>query len=549
MSDINKRSLGDILSASQIITQEDVTAALDEQKRVGCRFGEALVSLGIVTQEDIDWALSNQLDIPYIRLKQEMIDQAATSLIPASIARTYNCIPLIRAGGELNIALADPLNRSAVEAVERASGCSVNISVALLREIREMIDVFYGCDPQDSMGFDSRAFSADTLEAINADLSGGVLLDYLLIHILQERLTSLSLQPLGDQVLVRGKRAGTATTIGTLAPNHYPELTLRLRKSAAVLQSGSRAAGGLLAFSYRTREVAFQVDVLQGVGGDLITVRLQIDAQVPSRLVELHLPAAQESAFAELARAGRGVTFFASHDAVERDRFIDLMLEEIDTAGRNVLVLGEGPGRMQKRFPRVPLPESAAESARLIIDSLEHDPDILVIADVTEGPAFSAACRAAMRGKRVLAGLDLQGTRNCLQHLLRFQQKNSFLPVFVDGVVAVAAVQALCPTCRTEYAPSREELAVMDLDQTPRMFLHATGCDACGYRGYSRRRFLVDVLPFDDRFLQTFEQTSDVAVLDSHLRLTGHLGIAAEALELLQRGEISPEEYIASIIL
>jgi type II secretory ATPase GspE/PulE/Tfp pilus assembly ATPase PilB-like protein len=549
MSDIKKGTLGDILSASQIITPDDISAALDEQKRSGTRFGEALVSLGIVTQEDIDWALSNQLDIPYIRLKQEMIDPAAIALIPASMARAYNCIPLIRAGGELNIALADPLNRTAVEAIERESGCSVNISVALLREIREMIDAFYGCDQQESMGFDSAAFPAETLGAINADLSGAILLESLLIFSLQNRLTSLSMQPFGDAVLIRGKKRDTVSTIGSLAPNHYPELSLRLRKAAAVPQSGNRAGSGILTFSHSSREVAFQIDIMQGVGGDFTTIRPQVDTQIPARLAELQLPLEQESAFAALARAGRGVTFFASHNARERDRFMDLMLEEIDTAGRNVIILGEGPGRMLKRFPQIPLPQSSAECARLIMDSLDHDPDILVIADATEGPAFSAACRAAMRGTRVLAGLDIQGTHNALQHLLLFQQRNCFLPVFVNGVVSVAGIQLLCPSCRAEYTPPREELAAMRLDQAPSVFYNATGCDICGHRGFSERRFLVDVLRFDARFLQVFEQSADVAALESHLRQSGHIGIDGEALELLSRGEISPEEFIASIIL
>lgn len=548
MADIKKGTLGDILSASQIITADDIAAALAEQQRAGGRFGEALVNLGIVTQEDIDWALSNQLDIPYIRLKQDMIDPAAVALIPAAMARTYNCIPLIRAGGELNIALADPLNRPAVEAIERESGCSVNISVALLREIREMIDAFYGCVRQDSMGFDSTAFPADTLEAINADLNGGILLDYLLIFFLQNRLASLSVQPCGDTVLIRAKRSGTAATIGTLAPNHYPEFSLRLRKAAAVPQSGSRSGSGLLAFSYRSREVVFQVSVLQGVGGDITTIRLQIDTRTPARLVELHLPAEQESAFAALARAGRGATFLASHNARERDLFLDLMLEEMDTGGKSVIILGEGPGRMRKRFPHVPLPDSAAECARLVMDSLEHDPDILVIADATEGPVFSAACRAAMRGKLVLAGLDIQGTRNVLQHLLHFQQRHSFLPASVNGVVSVAGIQLLCPSCRVEYTPADEELAAMRLEQPP-VFFRAAGCDACGHRGFSQRRLLVDVLPFDDRFLRAFEQSSDVAVLDNRLRQAGYRGIDVECRELLNRGEVSPEEFIASTIL
>src|SRR6185369_13707961 len=121
---LRKGSLGDILLTSQIITESDIRAALEEQNRTGERIGEVLVNLGIVTQEDIDWALSNQLDIPYIRLKKEMIDPEAISLIPAGLARTFNFIPLIRAAGELSIAIADPLNRTAIEAIERQTGLS-----------------------------------------------------------------------------------------------------------------------------------------------------------------------------------------------------------------------------------------------------------------------------------------------------------------------------------------------------------------------------------------------------------------------------------------
>ncbi|MDU0457086.1 MAG: pilus assembly protein PilB, partial [Geobacteraceae bacterium] len=168
---IKKGSLGDILSASQIISEADISLALEEQKRTGARFGEALVNLGIVTQEDIDWALSNQLDLPYIRLKSDIIDPDAVKLIPAAMARKFNLIPLIKAGGELNIAIADPLNKPAIEAVEQHSGCTVNISVALIREIREMIEVFYGSSGRDSLGFTSGAFAEKALDAINADLT------------------------------------------------------------------------------------------------------------------------------------------------------------------------------------------------------------------------------------------------------------------------------------------------------------------------------------------------------------------------------------------
>src|SRR6185369_3468974 len=149
---VKKGSLGAILSACNIISEADIEAALELQGRSGARLGEALITLGSVTQEDIDWALSNQLDLPYIRLKADMIDPDAVRLVPAATARKFNLIPLIKAGRELSIAISDPLNKAAIAAVEQVSGCQVNISVALIREIREMIDACYGSSEQEHLG-------------------------------------------------------------------------------------------------------------------------------------------------------------------------------------------------------------------------------------------------------------------------------------------------------------------------------------------------------------------------------------------------------------
>jgi len=316
---IKKGSLGEILSACNIINEDDITAALEEQGRSGARFGEALIALGIVTQEDIDWALSNQLDLPYIRLKVDMIDPDAVRLVPAATARKYNLIPLIKAGGELSIAISDPLNKAAIAAVEHLSGCQVNISVALIREIREMIDACYGSNEQEQLGFDSSAFSEKVLETINNDLSGSKLLDYLLIFILQNRLSSLSLQPMGETVMVSGRRSGISRPVGSLAGTYYPDVTLKIRKSIGSAAQSEPSSDGLLTFSYRSHPITFRITSMAGFDGEYITIRPHLSASVPNRLADLHLPAGQEADFIQLSRRRQGITFFASRNTQERD--------------------------------------------------------------------------------------------------------------------------------------------------------------------------------------------------------------------------------------
>lgn len=544
-----KGPLGCILSASQIITEEDIAKAIEEQKRSGCRFGEALLQLGIATQEDIDWALSTQLDIPYIRLKRELIDAEALALIPPLMARTHKLIPLLRTGNELTIAIADPLNRKAIEEVELHTGLKVNTSVAHLQEIAAMIALCYGDAGRNDLGFASRNFSDKALTIINSDVSGQKLLEYLLTFLIKNHLSSISLQPFDDIVSVIARHNGATTPIATLKKTYYPQINTILRKLAGMACPDNKAASGVLPFSYRNTPVSFLIATMPGYHGDYATLRPYIDSRIPHNITGLSLPREQETAFQTLASTQHGVTFFASRNKHERSRFMDLMLGESDLNSKKVLILGLEPGRMHKRFANIKLPEQDMERSQLIMDALDHEPDILVIEDATEPLSFAAACRAAMLGKRVLAGMQIRGTRNLLDHLLTYRQKQLFLPSCVNGVVSFKGIQTLCPDCRIEHKPSAEELTAMRLMYAPSKFYKASGCDKCGQSGFSARRFLMDNIVFDRNFLDVFAQCNDAEQIEQHLQRSGYRGAELEAFELLHEGKVSPDEYIASVIL
>ena len=137
-----------------------------------------------------------------------------------------------------------------------------------------------------------------------------------------------------ESVMVNGRRSGVSRPIGSLAGTYYPDITRRIRKSIGSTVSEAPNSGGLLTFSYRSHPTTFQVATMVGYGGEYITIRPHLAASVPHRLADLHLPPQQEADFIRLSRRQQGITFFASRNTLERDRFIDLMLEEIDTVGK-----------------------------------------------------------------------------------------------------------------------------------------------------------------------------------------------------------------------
>jgi len=548
---VKEGSIGAVLFKSQIITEQELRAALEAQKVSGCRIGEALVRQGAVTQEDIDWALANQLNIPYVRLKKENIDAAAVGKVPGELARRYQLFPLFLSGNELSVAMADPLNQEAIHALSRVTGCQVTISVGLIREIRELQELVYGPDQGSAdLGFSSAHFSARALEAINGDLSGATLLNHLLLRIVQQKYASLALQPLGDEVLLLSRCGGQAAELGRLQATHYGQLTARIRRLAKLGPALGLPCSGALSFLWQGKRIPFLAYLLGGEGGEYVTLKLRISAPHLDSIADLRLSPSKADDLRALAGAREGLVLIAQRDAEERCRLIDLFLDDCDTSGRTVLLLGERLGRGRRRFPRIPPPRDHADgTATTIAAALEHDPDLLVIEDVTEVGAFIAASKAAMRGKLVLAGMSLGTKGAVLKQLLYLHQKNYLIPTQLKGVVSCKEVLILCPCCKERYHPSAEELAALRLPAHQREYFRPRGCPECDHTGYSGRRYLLDVIRFDQALLEAFEMIRKSSEIIGFMKDNGYRGITEEGTELLERGEISPGEYVASILL
>jgi type IV pilus assembly protein PilB len=541
---VKKGALGTILCTSGIITEQDITLALEEQQRSGCRFGESLVRLGIVQQEDIDWALSNQLDIPYVRLSEQNIDRAALALVPVELARHYNLIPIIRTGDELHIALADPLNTDAVKAVEQASGCRVTVSMPIIRELREMLDLFYGPEEDAfSFGFTSPSFTGTILEKINADRSGARLLEYLILFFLQNGISTLALQPIGGRVRVSGRHGRQFREIGRFPLSSYAELSTHIRKIIRLVGSRESALQGDFTFRHQETEVLFRVATIRAKAGDCITIRRQPEHSFPGSLDELHLEPGKAAALHALAASGGGLVLMPSWDKNERCRFLDLFLNGSDTTGKNVLLLGNALGTGKRSFPLLPLSETTPEAVATLLGTLaDHDPDTIVMDDATDSRIFATAWQFALRGTLVLAGIARGGLGGALDYLIHERQANRSLAAGIRGIVAITGVRTLCPACKI-IAPVSTALQKAPAE----ISYQAPGCAACQYSGFGETRHLVDVVSFYQAFQDRFATARDGSEMLGYLAGTGYRTVAGELLELLQNGEISVDEYMAAL--
>ena len=139
---VNKQ-LGELLIERGIINQHQLDKALTLQKDRGGLIGEVLVELGFAKEEDITQALTAQYGFPYLPLANYEINPEIVNIIPSRVARQYLLIPVDKVGNNLTLAMSNPLNVHAVEDVELLSGCSIQVFVSTLSDVKGAIEKYY----------------------------------------------------------------------------------------------------------------------------------------------------------------------------------------------------------------------------------------------------------------------------------------------------------------------------------------------------------------------------------------------------------------------
>jgi hypothetical protein len=142
-----RKRIGEILLEYGAITPEQLEAGLKTQRQTQQRLGATLVSQGAITEPMLVQALSAALSIPVVELGAVTPDWAAVHLVRARACEKHEMFPFalesVSGRRQLVVAMADPLNLSAVEEIEFTTGLKVSPRVAALSAVRTAILRYY----------------------------------------------------------------------------------------------------------------------------------------------------------------------------------------------------------------------------------------------------------------------------------------------------------------------------------------------------------------------------------------------------------------------
>ena len=137
-------SLSDMLIARRLVTQNDVMAAREVQRKSGPRakrIGEILIEMGLIEERHVIEALSEKFGLPIINPDISQIDGEFVRRVSLKYLRRQIALPIKLEDGQLQLLVADPTRTDFIAEITQLFNCRVQLALATSALILQKLDL------------------------------------------------------------------------------------------------------------------------------------------------------------------------------------------------------------------------------------------------------------------------------------------------------------------------------------------------------------------------------------------------------------------------
>ena len=408
--------LGDVLVDAGVVTDHDLTAALDAQRSViGARrrIGHVLVDLGLATERQIAVAVAEQLNLRLVDLTTVAVSPETVRLLPRSVALRLGMVVLSRTDNQLTLAVIDPTDVVALDDVRLHTGATeLVVTVATESQVREHLTRVWSLSEDSS---DLSTFFEETDPAHHDDEPHAAadnaptvrLVALVLADAVRAGASDIHVEPQRDGLRIRYRVDGVLREVMHVPRSAYASVVSRLK-----IVSGLDISERRLPQDGRTRiavdgvKVDARVSTMPSVHGEKVVIRLLTRAEQLQPLDDVGLDADQLATLRSALFVPQGLVLITGPTGSGKTSTLYSALLEIHKPGINIVTL-EDPVEVQiPGLTQVQVHErSGLTFSRGLRAVLRQDPDVVLVGEVRDQETAELAVRASITGHLVLTTL------------------------------------------------------------------------------------------------------------------------------------------------
>jgi type IV pilus assembly protein PilB len=547
-----KTALGGLLVDRGVITQEQLKAAVEEQRKSGRRLGHVLVDMNLVSPELLLEVLSEQLGVPTVRVNAYTVSQEAIAALPEKVARRHTAFPLQKVGTTLVVALATPKDLVALDDLRFASGCEIQTVLALEDEIVAALDRYYRDEwlpdlTQEDVGqvvIDSPSALLLTRDEA-AERSAVAMLERVIARAAGDAASDIHFEPRQDDFRIRFRVDGTFRDAAVLPSAMAPALVARIKVLSGMDIAEHRLPqDGRFSATVGEQRLDMRAATYPTIHGEKAVLRLLDSSRLRLQLDHIGMSGHVLECMRDLIHRPEGILLITGPTGSGKTSTLYAALAELVQTGKNITTI-EDP--VEYALPGVNQGQTNDKAgftfARGMRALLRQDPDVLMVGEIRDTETLEVAIEASLTGHLVLSTLHTNSAVATIARLKEMGLEPYLLVSSLIGVVAQRLVRRICSTCRTEVA-TPAALRAMFREGEPQSYHRGEGCEDCRGTGFRGRLGIFELLRMSDEIAKLIvEHAPDSRVYDA-ARRAGMRSLREECLALVARGETTLEEVV-----
>ncbi len=507
-----KMRLGDLLVHEQIISEQQLDDALQSQKSSGRKLGATLIDQGVISEAQLLRFLAQQLNVPFLNLNNERIDEGVTKILPEVYARRYRALVVADKGDSVLLAMSDPADLSSLDQIAPLiAPKQIELAVVQESQMLEAFDNLYRRtedianfasqleeEYQEAEEFDLNALDDDTSDATVVKLLQSIFEDAV-----QMRASDIHIEPDEGLLRIRQRIDGYLheNTLDQVAIS--AALVLRLKLMSGLDISEKRLPqDGRFNITVKGHNIDVRVSTMPVQHGESVVMRLLDQSAGLLTLDETGMPEKVLLKMRNILKRPHGMILVTGPTGSGKTTTLYGALSELNQSSKKIITV-EDP--VEYRLPRINQVQVNSkiglDFASVLRTTLRQDPDIIMVGEMRDQETVEIGLRGALTGHLVLSTLHTNDAVTSAMRLIDMGAPSYLVASSLRAILAQRLVRRICDNCVTSYQPDRQEMAWVDYLQPNHQqisFSRGAGCNSCNHTGYRGRIGVFELLEMNE---------------------------------------------------
>ncbi|MCQ8279227.1 Flp pilus assembly complex ATPase component TadA [Acetobacteraceae bacterium KSS8] len=549
--------LGRILLETGRCDERSLERAKRAAEESGRRFDGVLLQLGLVSERGLADSFAALLGLPVLAADAYPEEPVLPERLQARFLRDVRALPVSAGPQGVVLAVADPLDGFAAQAIGVATGLPVSVGIAVPIELEAAFDRLYPRDDAaaPSGGEDESPLEEDAerLKDLASEAPVIRLVNQIVFRAVETRASDIHIEPFEDRLRVRYRYDGVLHEMESPPPRLIPAIVSRIKIMARLDIAERRLPqDGRIKLAVRGQEVDFRVSTIPSLYGETVVLRVLDRNAVTFDYEKLGLAPRVVAKVDEMLALPNGIVLVTGPTGSGKTTTLYTGLLTLNAVTRKVVTV-EDPIEYQLRgINQIQIkPQIGLSFAALLRSILRQDPDVIMVGEIRDLETAQIAIQAALTGHLVLSTLHTNSAAAAITRLRDMGVEDYLLTAVLRGVMGQRLVRRLCDSCKREEPAAPEMIERFGLDRRtdrrPITLFHPVGCPACRNTGYRGRQAIAEFLAPDAEIERLIFARTDHAAIERAAVQGGMVTMFEAGVEAALAGTTTIEEVARSI--